>query len=66
MTSVTIPEIDLDLIRRAKAATDLGVTLGAFAQSVGKSYNDIKELLDKYDVRYERRTILTLPPELAA
>jgi len=63
---VIIPDEHRDLILRAKEALDIGVSLGAFARSQGLSYKEICDILDLYEVRKEKRTILVLPGELLA
>lgn len=47
-----------DLVKRAIGATDLGVSLGAFARSNGLSYQELKKILERYEVRIEKRSRL--------
>ena len=55
-----------DLILRAKEATEIGVSLGAFARAQGLSYRELVAILDGNGVRREKRTVLVLPADFAA
>lgn len=63
MTTPTPQE--MDLLKRAIAATELGVSVGAFARSQGMSYREMDDLLKQYGVRKETRTRLVAPTDLA-
>lgn len=63
---IDITQTDRDLILRAQAACNIGVSLGQFAQTNGMSYRELTDLLEKHGVRIEKRVRLVLPTELAA
>ena len=58
-------DAERDLVNRAFEATEIGVSLGAFARTQGLSYRELKDILERNGVKIAKRVCLIRLPKAA-